>query len=136
VTVLPEVEAENRRLVLRDGWNVETAARRFGVHHTVVRRVITTGDEVRPRGGTPSILEPFKPYLVERLAQYPELLVLLADILGTSQRVLARKGPRLARVRRLTADLEAAVLHHWAVEATEHERQLHLVLERDDELPF
>jgi len=73
VTVLPELEAENRRLVLRDGWKVETAARRFGVHHTVVRRVFTTGDEVRPRGGTPSILEPFKPYLVERLAQYPEL---------------------------------------------------------------
>jgi hypothetical protein len=68
-----------------------------------------------------------------------DVLVLLADILSTSQRVLARKGPRLARVRRLAADLEAAVLNHWAdaaVEATEHERQLHLDLERDDELPF
>jgi len=73
MTVIPEVEAEIRRLVLRDGWKVETAARRFGVHHTVVRRVITTGEETRPRGGKPSILEPFKPYLVERLAEYPEL---------------------------------------------------------------
>lgn len=73
MTVPPEVEAEIRRLVLRDGWKIETTARRFGVHHTVVRRVITSSDETRPRGTPPSILEPFKPYLVERLAEYPEL---------------------------------------------------------------
>jgi hypothetical protein len=30
MTVLPEVEAEIRRLVLRDGWKIETTARRFG----------------------------------------------------------------------------------------------------------
>lgn len=72
MTVLPEVEAEIRRLVLRDGWKVETAARRFGVHHDVVRRVITQGD-APPAKRTPSILDAFKPYLVERLAEYPEL---------------------------------------------------------------
>lgn len=73
MTVPPEVEAEIRRLVLRDGWKIETTARRFGVHHSVVRRAIVTGDETKQRGITPSILEPFKPYLVERLAEYPEL---------------------------------------------------------------
>lgn len=73
MTVLPEIEAEIRRLVLRDGWKIETTARRFGVHHTVVRRVIATADVTKQRGATPSILEPFKPYIVERIADYPEL---------------------------------------------------------------
>ncbi len=72
MTVLPEVEAEIRRLVLRDGWKIETTARRFGVHHDVVRRVITQGDAPASRR-TPSILDAFKPYIVERLAEYPEL---------------------------------------------------------------
>ena len=73
MTVLPEVEAEIRRLVLRDGWKVETAARRFGVHHTVVRRVTRTADAPEARPAAKSILDPFKPYLVERLTEYPEL---------------------------------------------------------------
>lgn len=72
MTVLPEVEAEIRRLVLRDGWKIETTARRFGVHHDVVRRVIRAGDGPAPKRA-PSILDAFKPYLVERLAEYPEL---------------------------------------------------------------
>jgi transposase len=74
MTVLPEVEAEIRRLVLRDGWKIETAARRFGVHHTVVRRVIKSVEATAgPKPATKSILEPFKPYVVERLAELPEL---------------------------------------------------------------
>ncbi|MFN9811835.1 MAG: hypothetical protein ACK6CU_19625, partial [Deltaproteobacteria bacterium] len=72
MTVLPEVEAEMRRLVLRDGWKVETTARRFGMHHTVVRRVRST-DALEPKPAAKSILDPFKPYLVERLTEYPEL---------------------------------------------------------------
>ena len=38
--ITPEIRAEIRRLVLRDGWKIETVARRFGVHHSVVRRMI------------------------------------------------------------------------------------------------
>jgi hypothetical protein len=73
MTILPEVEAEIRRLVLRDGWKVETTARPFGVHHTVVRRVIRSTDASEPKPAAKSILDPFKPYLVERLTEYPEL---------------------------------------------------------------
>lgn len=73
MTVLPEVEAEIRRLVLRDGWKIETTARRFGVHHDVVRRVIREGGDAPAKRRAPSMLEPFKPYLVERLTEYPEL---------------------------------------------------------------
>lgn len=71
--IAPEVEAEIRRLVLRDGWQIETVARRFGVHHSVVRRVISTEGEPKPTKTPKSILDPFKPYLVERLGEYPEL---------------------------------------------------------------
>ena len=38
--ITAEMRAEIRRLVLAEGWRIETVARRFGVHHSVVRRVI------------------------------------------------------------------------------------------------
>ncbi len=34
------VRAEMRRLVLGEGWKICTVARRFSVHHTVVRRAV------------------------------------------------------------------------------------------------
>lgn len=57
-----------------------------------------------------------------------DVLILLADILGTCERVLARadrRDARLARIRRLGAELERAVLDHWA-ELQADERQLHI----------
>jgi hypothetical protein len=38
--ITPQLRAEMRMLVLRDGWKIETVARHFGVHHSVVRRAI------------------------------------------------------------------------------------------------
>jgi len=70
--ITPEMRAEMRRLVLREGWKIETAARRFGVHHSVVRRALR--DDLPPeRPQPPSKLEPFKPYIVERLTALPAL---------------------------------------------------------------
>lgn len=104
MTVLPEVEAEIRRLVLRDGWKIETTARRFGVHHDVVRRVIRAGDGLVPKRA-PSILDAFKPYLVERLAEYPELtatrlLMELKDRGYTGGAAVIRRFVRKIRVAR------------------------------------
>jgi transposase len=63
---------EIRRLVLGEGWKIGTVARRFGLHHGAVRRALREGDPpARPR--PPSVLEPYKPYLVGRLEKYPEL---------------------------------------------------------------
>jgi transposase len=64
--------AEMRRLVLGEHWRVGTVARRFGVHHSVVRRAVF---DVADRRRIPeaSVVDPFKPYLVERLEKYPEL---------------------------------------------------------------
>jgi transposase len=67
-----ELRAQMRRLVLAEGWKIETVARRFGVHHSVVRRALRDEPE-RSRPGPGSRLEPFKPYIVQRLTALPEL---------------------------------------------------------------
>jgi hypothetical protein len=36
--IRPGLRAEIRRLVLGEGWKIETVARRFGVHHSVALR--------------------------------------------------------------------------------------------------
>jgi transposase len=66
------MRAQMRRLVLAEGWLIETVARRFGVHHSVVRRALrdTPGAAPAPR---PSKLDPHKDYIVKRLTELPDL---------------------------------------------------------------
>ena len=59
--IRPEVRAEMRRLVLREGWKIETVARRFHVHHSVVRRAISDDPAPECVPAAPSGLDPFKP---------------------------------------------------------------------------
>ena len=72
MTVTTALRGEMRRLVLREHWLIETVARRFGVHHSVVRRAICD-DPPAARDPDPSALDPFKPYVVRRLADRPAL---------------------------------------------------------------
>lgn len=65
------MRAHMRRLVLGEGWRIETVARRFGVHHSVVRRALRDTGAARPP--RPSRLDPFKPYIVQRLLELPDL---------------------------------------------------------------
>jgi len=65
--------AEMRRLVLGEKWLIGTVARRFGVHHSVVRRAVFGAGAEQRRAAPTSVIEPFKPYIVERLEKYPEL---------------------------------------------------------------
>jgi transposase/predicted DNA-binding protein (UPF0251 family) len=65
------MRAEMRRLVLVEGWRIETVARRYGVHHSVVRRALR--DDAGERPAPTSALDPFKPYIVERLVELPQL---------------------------------------------------------------
>ena len=60
-----------RRLVLVEGLPIETVARRFGVHHSTVRRALEGYAAESKR--LPSALDLFKPYIVERLAAHPQL---------------------------------------------------------------
>jgi transposase-like protein len=69
--ITAEMRAQMRRLVLVEGWRVETVARRFSVHHSVVRRALHDDAGERPK--TPTALEPFKPNIVERLTDQPDL---------------------------------------------------------------
>lgn len=71
--ITAEMRAEIRRLVLRDNWKIETVARRFGVHHSAVRRAIRTESATETAAVAVTVLEPFKPYIVERLTAHPEL---------------------------------------------------------------
>jgi transposase len=61
-----------RRLILVEGWRIETVARRLGVHHSTIRRAL---EEVMPieEAARPSGLDPYRQYLVERLAEHPDL---------------------------------------------------------------
>jgi transposase len=70
--ITAEMRAEMRRLVLREGWRIETVARRFSVHHSVVRRALDAGPSAEP-APRPSRLDPFKEYIVQRLVEHPEL---------------------------------------------------------------
>ena len=98
----PELRAQMRRLVLAEGWQIETVARRFGVHHSVVRRALRDEPESdRPK--PPSRLEPFKPYIIQRLSELPEL---------TAVRLLAELRERgfplgLTQLRRYVAQVRA-----------------------------
>lgn len=72
--ITAEIRATIRRLVLREGWKIETAARRFGVHHSVVRRALRDPKDLVEHPATaPSELDPFKEYVVQRLTEHPEL---------------------------------------------------------------
>jgi transposase len=68
-----EMRAEMRRLVLAEGWRIETVARRFGVHHSVVRRAIRDQAQAQEPPIPKSALDPFKPYIVKRLVELPAL---------------------------------------------------------------
>jgi transposase len=70
--ILPEVRAEMRRLVLVERLAIETVARKFGVHHSTVRRALIDVD-TEPQLPKPGLLEEFKPYLVQRILALPEI---------------------------------------------------------------
>jgi transposase len=79
--ITAEIRGEMRRLVLREHWRIETVARRFGVHHSVVRRALRD-DTQTEQPVVPSGLDPFKPYIVQRLTEHPQLsgVRLLAEL--------------------------------------------------------
>jgi len=101
--------AEIRRLVLGEKWHVGTVARRLGVHHSVVRRAAFGNEAEKHRPGPRSVLDPYKPYLVERLEKYPELTAtrLMLEIrergyeygIANVRRFIAQvRGPRSRKV--------------------------------------
>lgn len=101
--ITPDMRAEMRRLVIVEQWKIETVARRFHVHHSVVRRAIRDDAFDSLLEERPSGVDPFKAYIVERLATYPEL---------TGVRLHAELSERgftlgIAQLRRFVAQVRA-----------------------------
>ena len=69
-----EREAMILRLYHAEGWRVNTIARQLGVHHTTVQRVLAqAGVPSEKLAARPSMVEPYVPFIVETLTNYPRL---------------------------------------------------------------
>ena len=68
-----ELEQKILRLHFAERWKVGTIAKQLGVHHGTVRRVLH--DLGIPSGATrrPSMVDPYRPFILETLEQYPDL---------------------------------------------------------------
>ncbi len=110
-----DILAEIRRLVLREEWQIETVARRFGVHHSVVRRALreTPVEEIQQ---VETVLDPYKEYLVRRITEHPNLsgVRLYKEIqergyeggIATMRRYVARMRPPRPRKAFLSVETE------------------------------
>ena len=72
--ISPEQRAEIRRLYYAEHWRIGTIATTLGVHHDTVRQAIEAERFIRPGAQIrPSALDPYKPFLLATLEQYPRL---------------------------------------------------------------
>jgi transposase len=73
--VIPkDLEAKIRRLFHAEGWPVGTIARQLGLHHSTVHRALRDdGVPLETLGRRPSIVDPYVPFMVQTLRQYPDL---------------------------------------------------------------
>jgi transposase len=70
----PELEAKILRLYHAEKWKIGTLANQLGVHHSVVRRVLSQAGIGEARTTTrPSIADPYVPFIVKTLEDYPKL---------------------------------------------------------------
>jgi transposase len=68
------LEADILRLHHSEHWPVGTIATQLRVHHSTVRRVLAqAGVPVAPKTVRPSLIEPYRAFMVETLAKYPTL---------------------------------------------------------------
>jgi transposase len=68
------VEAEVLRLHHAERWPIGTIARQLLLHHSTVRRVLAqAGVPAAQKTTRPSLADPFVPFIIETLRQYPKL---------------------------------------------------------------
>jgi transposase len=69
-----EREAEILRLFHAEKWRIGTIATQLGIHHSTVQRVLGhAGLDPRLASPRPSMLDPYKPFILETLTKYPNL---------------------------------------------------------------
>ena len=70
----PELEAKILRLYHAEKWKPGTLATQLGVHHSTVKRVLSQAGIAEARASTrPSIADPYIPFIVRTLEEYPKL---------------------------------------------------------------
>ncbi len=74
LAISPELEAKILRYFHVEKWRVGTIARQLGIHHGTVDRVLSqAGLPKAARPHRPSMIDPFLPFIVETLEQFPGL---------------------------------------------------------------
>ena len=74
MTISGEIEAQIMRYFHVEKWKVGTIARQLGIHHSTVDRVLSNaGIPKVTRTDRSSILDPYLPFLIETLEQFPKL---------------------------------------------------------------
>ncbi len=69
-----ELETKILRYHFVEHWRVGTIATQLGIHHSVVDRVLSQAGLPKPERTTrTSIIDPYLPFIVETLKQYPKL---------------------------------------------------------------
>ncbi len=69
-----EQETDILRYYFAEKWRVGTIARQLNLHHSSVERVIAQAGIPKPeRTAQPSIIDPYLPFIVETLQQFPKL---------------------------------------------------------------
>jgi transposase len=84
MTVDRETEAEIRRLFFGEHWKKGTIVAQLGVHLDVVKRVVGPHGP-KPKGGDapPSVLDPYRGFVLETLERYPTLVATrIYDMIG------------------------------------------------------
>ncbi|WP_462331118.1 IS21 family transposase [Thiohalocapsa halophila] len=74
MAIPPELEAKILRYFHVEQWRVGTIARQLGVHHATVDRVLSqAGLPKVERPHRPSLIDPYLPFVLKTLEQYPRL---------------------------------------------------------------
>ena len=74
MTISKELEAKVLRYHFVEKWRINTIARQLNLHHTTVSRVLAqAGVQPVARKARASILDPWRPFILETLEQYPTL---------------------------------------------------------------
>jgi len=75
MTIDRQTEIEIRRLYFAEHWKRGTIVAQLGVHDDVVRRVIgPLGPEPTREEARPSVLDPYRAFVLETLSRYPRLV--------------------------------------------------------------
>lgn len=74
MTICPELEAKILRYHFVERWGPHTIASQLGIHHSTVDRVLSqAGMPKAERARGASIVDPYLPFIIETLDQYPKL---------------------------------------------------------------